>query len=427
MTVHAWADLDRLAAARPGADGAARLVVRDDRPARDVIEAVPVSTVIAIARVLRARRVLAERHGGKGTVIYATATPMEPPAFLIDAVTAAGGIVFDGARERVAAAPRVLTLQLDAAFLDLATVVRRRTKARTFADAIELREHELRLRPVDAADPGARWIAIAELAALAGEVVRERRAGRWLDDGAQRFPLALDLGKGLRLAPGALAQAIVEGGAGSMRALIDELEPPVPVAVRAASLMPLLCHRSVLPPEIAWTPLLPEAADDPDAPVVVWVEDTADVVKWPLGAPVPDPGRQARALANLAAQPFEISPLVVPFGRYAVVTGGYFAAESVLDRPTMQRVASELGGATALVVAMPARGQLIAMDAARAELDDEALDAFRSVVEAQHRQAAEHDRISARPLWYRDGALEPLAAAPAPAPAPARGSPSPEG
>jgi hypothetical protein len=409
----AWADLDRLAVARPGADGAARLVVRDDRPARDVIEVVPVSTVIAIARVIRARRVLAERHAGIGTVIYAAA---DPPAFLVDAVTAAGGVVFDGARERIAAAPRVLTMQLDAAFLDLATAVRRRVRARTFTDAIELREHELRLRPVDAADAGARWIAIAELAALAGEVVRERRAARWIDDGAHRFPLALDLGKGARLAPGGKAQEIVEGGAGSMRDVIEEREPPRGAprgSADATRLMPLLCDRAMLPPEIAWTPLLPPDADDPEAPVVVWVEDAADVVKWPLGAPLPDAGRRARALANLAAQPFEISPLVVPFGSYAVVTGGYFAAESVLDRATMQRVASELGGATALVVATPARGQLIAMDAARAELDDEALGAFRKVVEAQHRQAPEQDRISARPLRLApDGGLEPLAAAP---------------
>jgi hypothetical protein len=425
--VTAWADLDRLAAARPGADGAARLVVRDDRPARDVIEMVPVSTVIAIARVIRARRVLAERHGGNGTVIYAAA---DPPAFLVDAVTAAGGVVFDGARERVAAAPRVLTMQLDAAFLDLATVVRRRVKARTFADAIELREHELRLRPVDAADAGARWIAIAELAALAGEVVRERRAARWIDDGAHRFPLALDLGKGARLAPGGKAQEIVDGGAGSMRDLLEDREP-ARAAADAARLMPLLCDRAMLPPEIAWMPLVPAAVDDPAAPVVVWVEDAADVVKWPLGAPLPDDGRRARALANLAAQPFEISPLVVPFGRYAVVTGGYFAAESVLDRATMQRVASELGGATALVIATPARGQLIAMDAARAELDDEALDAFRKVVEAQHRQAPAQDRISARPLRRApDGGLEPLGPGPREAaepPASAAAPSEPEG
>src|SRR6185369_12906445 len=105
----AWADLDKLAVAKPRSDGRATLVVRDDRTADAIAETKPLSTLIAICRVIRAQHVIAEKHDRRGVVIYATAVP--PPGFLVDAVSAAGGIVFDSAREHVNKKPPSTTVQ----------------------------------------------------------------------------------------------------------------------------------------------------------------------------------------------------------------------------------------------------------------------------------------------------------------------------
>src|SRR5262249_7400178 len=154
-----------------------------------------------------------------------------------------------------------------------------------------------RKRP-DRADVDAWWSAIVELAAVTGECVREKRAARWTEAPTQRFPLALDLGKGELMFPGKLAQAIVEGGAGSMRALFEAHAWPV------AAPMLLLCDRRTVPiDKLTWERLIAEELDTDDMPVIVYVEDHGGTIHWPFGPSAPTPERRTRALANLASQP----------------------------------------------------------------------------------------------------------------------------
>ncbi|MCW5803033.1 MAG: hypothetical protein KIT31_11660 [Deltaproteobacteria bacterium] len=399
-----WADLDRLAAkARP--DGGATLVVRDDRTPDRMLEQKHLSIVVAISRVVRGRRVLAERHDGRGAVVYATRG--RPPEFLIAAVTAAGGVVFDGVREHSAHAPLAATVQLDAAFTDLASAVRRRLGAKSFRVALDTLEYDVRGRPPDRADPEAWWAAIIELAALAGECVRERRGARWTEAPAERLPLALDLGKGGLVFPGRLAQAIVEGGGGSMTELLEAALPaPVAVAATPARAMPILCDRRTVPlAELTWERLVAEEADTDDLPVVVYVEDRGGTLHGPPGPRAPAPELRERALANLAAEPVDVACVDLPGGDRLVVVTGAFAAESLLDPATMASVRAELGGPGLMFVGVPARGRLVAVDGERATIDDDLQREFLLVVEQHYLEAPERDRISRAAITYVDRPL----------------------
>jgi hypothetical protein len=400
-----WLDLDKIAVAKR-ADGATTLVIRDDRSADRMLETRFLSIVVAISRVARGRQALAERYAGRGSVVYMTAS--RPPDFVVDAVTAAGGVVFDGTREHAARSPLATTLQLDAAFCDLASVVRRRLDARSFGDALDALERDLRRRLPERTDLEAWWTAILELVAVTGELVREKRAGRWVEAPTQRLPLALDLGKGELMFPGKLAQALVEGGAGSMRSLLAAAEPATITPIRpGATAMPVLCDRRSIPlDKLTWERLLPEEVDSDDVPVIVYVEDHGGTIQWPFGSTAPTAERRARALANLAKEPIELTPIEIPGGnKLVVVTGGYYAAESVLVPATMAKVSAELGGPRLMFVGIPARGHLVAIDGDRATVDDDLQQGFLLIVEKHYLEATERDRISSEVIIYRDRPL----------------------
>jgi hypothetical protein len=396
-----WADLDKVSVAKPRADGTAMLVVRDDRSPERVRETRHLSVVIAISRVARARHVLAERFGGRGTVVYHTGA--NPPESIVDAVTAAGGLVFDGAREHTARSPLATTTQLDAAFCDLASAVRRRVGAKSFRAALEVLESDLRRRLPDRANPEAWWTAIIELAALTGECVREKRAARWIEAPSQRLPLVLDLGKGELVMPGKLAQAIVEGGEASMLALLEAT-----ASSNAARIpMAMLCDRRSLPiDKLTWERLIPQELDTDDVPVVVFAEDIGGTVSWQFGPTAPDPVRRRTALANLAKEAVEIEIVNLPDGNaFALVTGSYYAAETLLVAARMETIRSQLGGPKVLLVGVPARGQLLAIDGERAMLDDNLERAFLLLVERGYFRAPERDRISTEVIVYSAGPI----------------------
>ena len=205
--------------------------------------------------------------------------------------------------------------------------------------------------------------------------------------------------------PGKLAQAIVEGGAGSMRTLLEAAEPPQITPIRAgATAMPLLCDRRTVPIEkLTWERLLSEEVDTDDVPVIAYVEDHGGTIRWPFGPSTPTSELRARALANLAKEPVEILPADIPGGaKLVIVTGGFYAAESLLVPATMAKVRAELGGPKLMLVAVPVRGHLVAIDGERATLDDELMNAFRLVVEKRYLEATERDRISSEVIIYFD-------------------------
>ncbi|MBA3453549.1 MAG: hypothetical protein H0T42_10690 [Deltaproteobacteria bacterium] len=389
-----WADLDKVQVGKPRADGSGMVVIRDERTTSAILETRPLSTLIATSRVIRSRAAIARLHDGRGTIVYHCSEI--PPSFLVDAVSAAGGVVFAAGREHVNRTALATTVQLDGAFVDLATSVRRRFKVSNAGDALDVLEHQLRRRPIGKDDVVAWWTAMVELAALAGELVRADRPARWIEAPDQRLPLGLDLGAAGTIVPGAMAQTLLEGGVGSMRSLVQLTQAAAWVATGAAGRsLPMLCNRHATPLDrIHWSPLLTEQVDSPDVPVIAWVEDHDSAIHWPRGSGEPPPELRIRALANLGQIEVELAPMKMPFGTMAVVSGDFFAAEMLLHPPTMRRIAAAIGGTQTMLVGTPARGYLFAVDALIAELDDDFLQAFLLTIEGAYQEATECDRIS---------------------------------
>lgn len=400
-----WADLEKLQGAkRP--DGTMMVVLRDERGASAIRETRSLSILFAISRVAYGRSVLEEKYGGNGRVVYTTAGL--PPAFLVEAVCAAGGVVFDGATEHALAKPPELSMLLDGTFCDFAIEVKRRYKVKSMRDALEIREIELRKRPVDAANPAARWTAIFELVALAGEAAREKRPGKWILDPSPsvRFPHALDFGGGQKIMPLRMANAIVTGSPSSMIDLLATFEHQPSVEGDASLVMPLLHDRRTLPAEDVITePLVSDEVDYPDIPVIAYVEDRAEGYRWPQNVPI-TPALRQRALANLGARVFDVDAEVLPdLGiTLAVVSSDFYAAEAILHRPTMKRVEQKLG-AEVLLVGMPERGTMFVVDSTPLMIDEGLMRSFLLMIEKQYFENPVASRVSSEVLVYHGKAI----------------------
>jgi hypothetical protein len=221
-----WARVHKIDRIRPQPGGGAIVLVEDDRKAAAMARVPSASALIAIARVLNARRVLASRYGGKGEVRYAAAASPPPP--MVEAITRAGASVCDAAGERVIvpASPAALSAVVDAAFAELAHHVRTSALATDVGAALRAAEAARRKAPLDReASPAAYWTAVFELAALAGELSRPR-GGRWIESEEMPVPFAIRFPGGQLAAPAKLAQRIVEGG-DPLESMATEVEPDV--------------------------------------------------------------------------------------------------------------------------------------------------------------------------------------------------------
>lgn len=206
-----WARLHKIDRVRPLPGGRAAVLVEDERNAAMIGRVPGLSTVLAIARVLAARRVVEAKFGGKGEVRYAAAALV--PSFLSDAVTRAGASVADASGERVIvpAAPGALDSVIDQAFVDLAHHVRTNVGAPTVIAALRTVEASRRKAPLDREQhPAQYWPAVFELAALAGELSRPR-GGRWIETADVPVPFAIKFASGELAMPHKLAQRVVEG------------------------------------------------------------------------------------------------------------------------------------------------------------------------------------------------------------------------
>jgi len=206
-----WARVDKIDRIRPQPGGGAIVLVEDERNAAAMARIPSLSIVIAVARILDARRVLELRYRGVGEIRYAAAS--SPPLFLVDAITRAGAHVTDRAGERVAllAAPAAVSSIVDLAFAELAHHVRISVGQATMAGALRLTEERRRKAPLEIdANPAAYWTSVFELAAMAGELSRSR-GGRWIEIPETPVPFAIRLTTGELAKPAKLAQRIVAG------------------------------------------------------------------------------------------------------------------------------------------------------------------------------------------------------------------------
>ena len=207
-----WARVDKVDRIRPQPGGGAVVLVEDERSAAAMARIPSLSTLIAIARILDARRVLELKYRGSGEVRYAAAS--SPPMFLVDAITRAGAHITDRAADRVTipAAPASVSSTVDLAFSELAHHVRTSIgTAVTMPAALRTTEERRRKAPIDVdAQPAIFWTAVFELTALAGELSRSR-GGRWIDVPEMPVPFAIRLASGELARPARLAQRIVAG------------------------------------------------------------------------------------------------------------------------------------------------------------------------------------------------------------------------
>lgn len=223
-----WARVDKIDRIRPQPGGGAVILIEDERNAAAMGRVPSLSTLIATARILDARRALELRYRGVGEVRYAAASP--PPTFLVDAITRAGAHVSDRAADRILypAAPAGISSTVDLAFAELAHHLRTSIGQVTISAALRTTEERRRRAPVDLeAQPAAYWTAVFELTALAGELARPR-GGRWIETADMPVPFAIRLASGELAKPAKLAQRIVAGqeAVESLAGEVPEAEPP---------------------------------------------------------------------------------------------------------------------------------------------------------------------------------------------------------
>lgn len=208
-----WARVHKLDRVRAQPGGGAILVLEDGRSAAQIQRVPSLSLLVAVARILAARRALELKFEGKGEVRYAVGATL--PAAVSEAIARAGGALADASGDRVLVPPQPagVAALVDIAFSELAHQVRGNLGVPDLGAALAQTEARYRAAPLDRdKDTERYWPAVLELAALAGELSRPRGA-RWIETRDLPVPFAMKFPDGAISHPTVVAQAVVEGAA----------------------------------------------------------------------------------------------------------------------------------------------------------------------------------------------------------------------
>ncbi len=355
---------------------AGRLVaIQTDHRARAEIEREPeLSVLFALARVLNARDHMAEQ-GEPGAAIHYVVSE-DPPAVLREALAAVGATLewHDDRREALGAPSESAANELaDRMFAALAHKTAARVGTRDVGMALRMLEDQTWTAPPTRDDERAYWERVLELAALAGELLRAKHpdTGRWVHTDRAVVPFGFQVSTGdsaTVMFPTNRAQRLVEDGRDEslFKLLLAAQEALAsPPDASTGRLMPSLRARNTVETEDAiWRPLLVDDLARADLPIVVCGvdgENTFGMMRKEALGPSPD-AAMARALENLATEPVDTEELHADGMMILVVTGGFYAAEKLLDEAFMRSLHDELG-AYMLAAATPARGLLLVTDA----------------------------------------------------------------
>jgi hypothetical protein len=227
-----WARVHKLDRVKPLAKGGAIIVIEDERSAAQLQRVLPMSTLIAIARVLAAKRALETKFDGKGEVRYATSAKL--PSELSEAITKAGASIAERDANwtiKIPAQASGVAALIDVAFSELAHHVRGSLGIVDIANALKHLEQKRRASPLDREkQPELYWPAVFELAALVGEQSRSL-GGRWIDTRDLPVPFAIKTSDGKTARPTEAAQKIVEGADDS---IAEAAKPAAAVAPKPA-------------------------------------------------------------------------------------------------------------------------------------------------------------------------------------------------
>jgi hypothetical protein len=354
-------------------DGKPIAVQTDLRTREEILDAPELSVLCALARIVNARAQLADDGHRDAAVHYVVAG--EPPPMLREALAAAGGTLSIGETpyEKCGDAARLEPLEggsayavgtlADRTFKELAKRAAARVGVRDLAMALRMLEDQTYANPPSRDDEMAYWTRVLELSALAGELLRAKYAGRWVQSDRALVPFGFQLtASETVMFPTNRAQRVVEdGSAESLFQLLIAAEETLH-RPSAGRLMPSLRdRRDVILDEILWRPVVSDDAPA-DLPIIVCGidgESTFGMLRKEA-LPKPPEAALAEAYANLADEVVQLDDVAGgdDDARIIVVSGSFYAAEKVLDREFMRSLHDDLG-ADLIAAAAPARGCLL--------------------------------------------------------------------
>jgi hypothetical protein len=364
------------------------VAVQTDHRACAEIEAEPeLSALYAMARVLNARSHLHESGHRDAIVHYAVSD--DAPPLLREAIGAVGGTLERGKRlESLGTAdPSVASELADRCFAQLAQRVKSRVGSRDVAIALRMLEDQTSADPPSREDDEpAYWQRVLELAALAGELLRAKYPGRWVQTDRALVPFGFQVQSGAAVMfPTNRAQRVIEDGPDeSLFKLLLAAEETVhrPAYATTGRLMPSLRSRTDIElDEVVWRPIVDDQGPL-DLPVIVCGidgESTFGMIRREAMAKTVEAAFD-EALVNLGDEDVQCEEIEIAGLTVIMVSGNFYAAEKILDREFMQSLHEELCSEL-LAASTPARGCLLVT----ADYHDNAsLARFAAIAHARH-------------------------------------------
>jgi hypothetical protein len=354
-------------------DGKPIAVQTDHRSREEILDASELSILFAMARIVNARAQLADDGHPDAAVHYVVAG--EPPSALREALAAVGATLSFGLTpyEKRGEDARLEPLEggsahavgliADRTFKELARRAAAKVGVRDLAMALRMLEDQTYADPPSRDDELGYWTRVLELSALAGELLRAKYSGRWVQSDRALVPFGFQLtGSDTVMFPTNRAQRVVEDGRAESLFLLLSAADETQLRPSAGRLMPSLRdRRDVILDEILWRPVVSDDAPA-DLPIIVCGVDGESTFGMLRKEALPKPPEAAlaEAYANLADEEVQLDDVAGgdDDARIIVVSGSFYAAEKVLDREFMRSLHDDLG-ADLIAAAAPARGCLL--------------------------------------------------------------------
>lgn len=376
------------------------LVQTDHRTVAEIDEMPELSLLFALARVQLPQRV---PEWAGATVRYVALGGAHP--LIAQAVASAGGELYlEQTPFDLSAVERADPGELaDQAFAALARRVLMREQLELGEAALEELEQRLTGTPAEEDDEVAYWSAVAELAAVTGEVMRARFGGHWIADahgyadipfmfrGADDDAQSNVVGKAVRF----LAHGEAQSPRLLLRAFEDRGTPDGPL------LFTLKPAAWGLDNEMVWESLTTLAPPGTDVPVIVYGHDHPNTfAMFKHDRPRDREELRAEALTNLVGIEVEVEKVELETFSFWIVHGNYFAGEKILDVAFMQRMHGELG--PLIAASVPEKGRLFLLPA---DAGAEALAGFVALTRGVHQRNEGGRQISPTVFLVAEGSI----------------------
>jgi len=378
----------------------------DHRSAAEVQQEAEISTLFALTRVLNARQ-LGEQEGGV-RVLYVCFE--RPPDLLQRAVVAAGGRLQISDQDLIYEGVLDTSEDLaDEAFRKLARRVLRARELPLEESTLVALERDYLGAPGPEDDEIGHWTRVVELAAVAGELLRSKCGGRWIEvQGMATLPFIFHLAPGGDASPrinavGRAERFLKNGERDSLvhllrmaedhvnrkeqpKRVLFTLKPPAWAGQDKTVCRPVLEGEKTA----AEVPLLAYGEDMPNS-FAIFVKDGTRELEIDM--------LHAQAVETLKEVEVEVQEIDESEGKLFVVSGSYFAAEKLLDGDFMRGMHDRLQSPL-LVAGVPRKGLLFIGDVRSPQL----MNGLMAILAAEHGKNAS-EPISPTPLIVSEGKI----------------------